>query len=506
MLSADCADNPGRQGTPVRDKSRDLRLATDEPLQPWDDYESGKAALGKDQDIKFTWEPGRFGWAFTLGRGRHLTGDERYSQVFWEYTDKFMDANPPYLGPHWSSAQEVALRLAALAWSLRVFLASTASTHACQARLVQTIADHAARIPPTLLYARSQNNNHLLSEAAGLYTAGLLLEGVHPRAAHWRNLGWHWFQQGIQTQVALDGIYSQHSANYQRLMLQLALWMNLLQKSSFLPSRSGVSFNTLTLEHLDKATRWLIGLLDGESGKLPNLGPNDGAYIFPLTQHPFDDYRPVLQAAAQAFCQERLFDEDTEMGLWFGCDTTPEPAQAKNLALQDAASGQLKLAGSQSWAYLRAVHFTSRPGHADQLHLDLWWRGLNLAQDAGTYRYTASAPWDNALTHASVHNTVTVNGQDQMRRAGRFLYLDWARAEGSVGEAGTISAWHDGYKKLGILHSRKITVLHRASLLMENPLTAAPNDRWVVDGPDDASPACPFPRPRAYLPPALASA
>ena len=81
-----------------------------------------------------------------------------------------------------------------------------------------------------------------------------------------------------------------------------------------------------------------------------------------------------------------------------------------------------------SWAYLRAAHFDGRPGHADQLHLDLWWQGLNIAQDAGTYLYNADTPWENALTHTAVHNTLMVNGREQMTRAGRFLYLDRAQA------------------------------------------------------------------------------
>ena len=87
-----------------------------------------------------------------------------------------------------------------------------------------------------------------------------------------------------------------------------------------------------------------------------------------------------------------------------------------------------QLYGKKSWAYLRTAQFTSRPSHADQLHLDLWWRGLNIARDAGTYLYNAPAPWDNSLTTTLVHNTVTINGRDQMTRAGRFLYLDWVNA------------------------------------------------------------------------------
>jgi hypothetical protein len=81
-----------------------------------------------------------------------------------------------------------------------------------------------------------------------------------------------------------------------------------------------------------------------------------------------------------------------------------------------------------SWAYLRLAHFKSRPGHADQLHLDLWWRGMNIAMDAGTFSYNNPPPWDNALSTTHVHNTITINGKDQMTRAGQFLWLDWAQA------------------------------------------------------------------------------
>jgi hypothetical protein len=47
----------------------------------------------------------------------------------------------------------------------------------------------------------------------------------------------------------------------------------------------------------------------------------------------------------------------------------------------------------------------------------------------GTFRYTAPAPWDNSLARTLVHNTIELNHQDQMKRAGRFLWLDWAQAE-----------------------------------------------------------------------------
>ncbi len=119
--------------------------------------------------------------------------------------------------------------------------------------------------------------------------------------------------------------------------------------------------------------------------------------------------------------------------------------------------------GKDSWAYLRTAQFTSRPSHADQLHVDLWWRSLNVAQDAGTYLYNADPPWDNSLTTALVHNTVTVNGRDQFTRAGRFLYLDWFNAyrrgslEADPAILQRIRGRHWGYWKQGVRHERTVT-------------------------------------------------
>jgi hypothetical protein len=138
----------------------------------------------------------------------------------------------------------------------------------------------------------------------------------------------------------------------------------------------------------------------------------------------------------------------------------------------------LVLRSSHSWAYLRAANFKNRPGHADQLHLDLWWRGQNIALDAGTYLYNAEPPWDNALARSLVHNTVTVNGLDQMTRAGRFLWLDWAQADQISLKKAEDGSWqraaaeHQGYRKLGVVHRRVVTAFREDRWLVEDSLVA----------------------------------
>jgi hypothetical protein len=448
-----------------------LRLTFDEPLRHWTAYETDPSLLSNlhslISDIKFIWEPARFGWAFTLGRAYHVSGDEKYAEAFWHYAETFLDANPLYLGPNWMSGQEVALRLMAFVWAAQVLAESPASTPERLARLAQSAAHHASRITPTLIYARSQNNNHLLTEAAGLYTAGLALPG-HSQAVRWRDLGWKWLNRGFQTQIDSYGEYSQHSTNYHRLMLQVALWVRTINTT---PKERGQAdtkehkknlsapLSPLCLKRLVAATHWLYAMLDPVLGRVPNLGANDGAYIFPLTICPFADYRPVMQAAAQAFLDYQLprgvWDE---MSLWFGI-----PLESKKYFRTERYLGD-HLYAKNSWAYLRTAQFTSRPSHADQLHLDLWWRGLNVTQDAGTYLYNAVDPWENSLTTARVHNTVTVDGRDQMTRAGRFLYLDWVNAyrQDSISADDHIlqrvSARHHGYRRLGVRHERVVTV------------------------------------------------
>jgi hypothetical protein len=443
-----------------------LNLRPPGKLTHWTDYERGieKNFDLPGGDIKFTWEPARFGWIYNLGRAYRVSGDERYAEAFWRYTEEFLNANPPYCGLNWTSAQEAALRLVALSFAAHVFAGSAHTNAGRMALLAQVVAEHAGRIPPTLVYSRAQNNNHLLSEAAGLYTAGVCLPG-HPQAGRWRRLGWKWFNQAVQHQIDQDGAYCQHSTNYHRLVLQLALWFNLLSLHQWraLPESSR--------QRLADATRWLLSLVDPGSGGAPNLGPNDGAYIQPLVGCGFGDYRPVLQAAAAAFLGERPFPagEWDELSYWLkispGADRDRPPAAG----LADPPCGSpliLRSPEGGTWAYLRAARFDSRPGHADQLHLDLWRGGQNLARDAGTFSYNLAAPWENALSNTLVHNTVSINGLEQMQRSGRFLYLDWAQAR--VGEClpQRISASHDGYRRLGLEHKRTVSIENNGDWLV----------------------------------------
>lgn len=409
-----------------------------------------------DQDIKFIWEPARFGWAITLARAYAYSGNPSYAHTFWELTNRFLENHPPYQGRQWQSAQEVAIRLMVLVFCDRIFAPSPQSMPENRMRLWQAIAEHARRIPPTLVYARAQNNNHLLTEAAGLYTAGLYLAD-HPNAQTWKQAGWRWLNWCFQNQISEIGTYIQHSVNYHRLMLQVALFIDHLKRVSGEPD-----WPLATQRRLDTATHWLWALTDPETGRAPNLGANDGAYIFPLTCMPFEDYRPVVGAAAKAFLGEDIYQypELVEMGAWFELFEKTESEQK-----QPQAPDMLRVESGQGRAFLHTAQYSDRPSHADQLHIDLWWDGTNVAPDPGTFQYNARPPWDNALTTVRVHNTLTLDDQDPMTPAGRFLWLDWAQAEvlayemDDFGDLKRVTGEHNGYRRMGALHQRTLTAI-----------------------------------------------
>ena len=463
----------------------ELVLSLSGQLEEWTKYER-KDNQFDGQDIKFIWEPGRFGWACTLAMAYHLSKDERYADTFWQYTEFFLTSNPPYLGPHWSSGQEVGIRLVALAFALQVF-AQSKNVPAEKLDLVaKSISIHAERIPATLVYARSQNNNHLITEALGLYTASALLPN-HPLASKWHKLGWRWLQNALITQTDPDGTYIQHSTNYHRLMLQAAMWAFVVHRHAF----KNELIPEDIIDRLQATTRWLGKLVDPVSGHVPNLGHNDGAYILPITVCPYHDYRPVIHAASQAFLQAKLGPQGSwcDMGNWLCLSSDSDQGQdGINQFLEKQISQgilqspphMLEDSKSNSWISLRVVRFHSRPAHADQLHLDLWWRGLNIALDPGTYLYNANPPWDNSLTTAFVHNTITIDGKEFMLRAGRFLYLDWAQADvvGDSFKPGNINlsllAEHNGYRGIGVRHKRFVV--------------NSENGRWKVTDYLDGSP------------------
>jgi asparagine synthase (glutamine-hydrolysing) len=429
-------------------------------------------------DIKFIWEPNRFAFVYPLVRAYAVTHDEKYPEAFWTLIEDWALCNPPNTGPNWMDGQEIALRLMAWIFGYHAFLNSPSTTQFRISQLTIYIAAQAERIYKNIGYAVSTRSNHTISEAFGLWMVGLLFPELK-QAEKYLSLGKRLLEQEAVKQIFPDGSYAMYSLNYHRFILHIYLYAIRLSKIYQLP------FTNQLINAVTKSIEYLSHLIDLETGEMPVYGSNDGALVLPLNTCDFTDYRPLLQLGWYVAKGERLFepgpwDEDLfwlcgEEALIPGPSPTRRrvPAESSSPAGRGVRSegeisfphgGTYLLRSTNSRAVIRCTDFASRPSHADQLHVDLWIRGRNLAIDAGTYLYSGEGMWRNGLAHTAVHNTVTVDGKDQMTLLSRFTWTNWSRGTVLRHDKNLWQGEHDGYKPVS--HKRTVMSLE--------------GDRWLV--------------------------
>ena len=417
-------------------------------------------------DIKFIWEPNRFSFVYTLVRAYAATRDEKYAEAFWQLTESWTESNPPNTGPNWMDGQELALRLMAWTFGLYGFAQSPASTPQRRAQLTVLIASHAERIYKNTSFGIFTHGNHSITEALGLWTTGLLFPELK-HADKYLAFGYISLEREARAQIFPDGTYSMYSLNYHRFILHIYLYAMRLGEINNFP------LSTHLQNLIAKSIEYLSQLIDPQTGQMPVYGSNDGALVLPLNNCDFTDYRPLLQLGWYITKKEFLFDPGAwDEDIFWLCGTKPlsqrervSEGQVREKSLSSFPhGGTYLLHSSNSKALLRCTDFRARPSHADQLHVDLWMRGHNIACDAGTHLYSGEGIWRNGLAHTSVHNTVVVDHKDQMTMVSRFTWTNWSKGKVLKHDEHLWQGEHDGYKP--VAHKRTVMALE--------------DDRWLV--------------------------
>lgn len=375
-------------------------------------------------DIKLVWEPNRFTLAWHLARAYRRSGDPRWAEAFWAMFDAWIEQNPPQLTVAWGCGQETAFRLMAM---LTGAFATLDSKHATPARLhaLTRFAWQAGyRIEANINYARAQENNHALSEALGLWTVGLLFDEF-PRAARWKAHGRRVLAAECKRQTYDDGSFVQHSVTYHRVMLDDLIWCIRLGQINRDPMLD------IVLDRFRRAVDWYGQMIDPISGRAPNYGSNDGANVLPLTCGDYLDHRPTLQAAHIIAYGKPAMEAGpwNEKALWL-CDreslgTEHQPIQ-RETSWSAPIGGYHILRGPNSWLMTRCGRYKDRPHQCDMLHVDLWYMGVNVLRDAGSFMYYHEDPrWQHYFHSTAAHNTIQIDGVDQMTKGPRFLWFHW---------------------------------------------------------------------------------
>ncbi len=412
-------------------------------------------------DIKFIWESNRFSFVYSLVRAYASSQDERYAEAFWKLILDWGEHNPPNTGPNWMDGQEISLRLIAWTFGFYAFLNSPSTTPERIAQFTTFVAAQAERIYKNIDYAISTQSNHTISEACGLWLVGILFPEFKDSNKYF-SLGRKILEEEAFKQIFPDGSYSMYSLNYHRFVLQIYLYVMRLGELNEAP------FSESVKRVVTKSVEYLYQLIDPQTGQMPVYGSNDGALVLPLNNCDFTDYRPLLQLGSYITKGKKIFgsgewDED----LYWLCGSQSLNVEVNTLEQTNQSfsnGGVYVLRGPQSKAVIRCTDYRSRPSHADQLHVDLWVHGHNIACDAGTYLYSGEGVWRNGLAHTSAHNTVIVDSKDQMKMVSRFTWTDWAKGTVLQNKENLWQGQHDGYNP--VTHKRSVLTLE--------------DDRWLV--------------------------
>lgn len=424
-----------------------------DPGRPWWEISDFDPGVG---DIKTIWEASRFDWVVHFAV-RARAGDAVALGTLNVWLRDWATQNPAYAGPNWKCGQEASIRVMHLAVAA-LLLQPVAPPSAPLAAL---LAQHLERIAPTVAYAMGQDNNHGTSEAAALLIGGswLARAGV-VGADEWYRTGRDMLVERAARLVADDGSFSQHSVNYHRLMLDTLtiaeVWRHRCSLEVFAPA---------VYDRASRATRWLFGMTDPETGDAPNVGANDGANLLPLTASAYRDYRPAVHLAAAVWLQQAAYPSP---GVWHSVLTllSVPPASvtmqpAASMLYADGGYAVLRRPVGGAVAVLRFPRYRFRPSHADPMHVDLWVDHRNVLRDGGSYSYAAEPRLQEYFTGIASHNTVQFDDREPMPRLGRFLWGAWLRTSVLTpvvddGDAVVVRAGYRDWR--GALHERRLSL------------------------------------------------
>jgi hypothetical protein len=409
-------------------------------------------------DIKTVWELSRFNWLLCFSLDYINTNKLEHIGKLNHWLNDWNIHNPINQGVNWKCGQEAAIRV--------MHLATTAYLLNQEKSISTSLADflyvHLVRIAPTIHYAMAQDNNHGTSEAAALYIGSVILE-KHTKyqkkssIKRWKKIGEYWLTNRAKTLIDNDGVFSQNSVNYHRLMLDTLSLSEFFRQQFNQPK-----FSSNYYKKVDKAINWLQATISPKTGKTPILGLNDGAQLLPLTPCDYVDYRPSIQWASSLFRSNIIYDKSHDLNQL----TTLLPTNKKinentnPLIINSLNTSYQLLQNEHIRCYMRTPNTKFRPACCDALHLDVWLDDENILLGTGSYSYNCEPKLQAYFINVKSHNTVQFDQYEQMPKLSRFLYNQWIDSKVTKKNEHHLCAQYAN--SLGHIHIREVHLLTNA--------------------------------------------
>jgi hypothetical protein len=430
-------------------------------------------------DIKYLWEPNRHLHLVTLAQAHALTNEERYAREIREQLDSWFAACPFRMGANWSSSLEAGLRLLnwSLAWQLLGGLHSPlfegAEGLAFRRRWLTSIYQHAEFVRGHFS-RHSSANNHLIGEASGVFAAAMAWP-YWPRAADWHDASREILEREALLQNGPDGVNREQATSYQQFTFDLLLLPWLAARAN------GSDFPEPYQKRLENMLEFVASIMDA-GGNMPMFGDADDAYAAKLDPRPsFCRFKSLLATGAILFergefkAKAGKLDDKTRWLLGRAADARFQAVRALPQQLpvrREFPTGGYYVLGCnfEQPEEIRVVadagplgyREIAAHGHADALSFTLSIGGHEFLVDPGTFAYHTETAWRSYFRGTSAHNTVRIDGADQSKPGGNFMWLRKANAAcsawTSTPHSDCFEGWHDGYRALPdpVVHRRRI--------------------------------------------------
>lgn len=417
-------------------------------------------------NVKFIWELGRHQHLVPLSVAYAVTGEIHYKQAVVNQIDSWIRDNPYGLGIHWCSSLEAALRL--ISWALvHSFLALRDKDNGLFSAindpeiLGQSIYQHAYFIRH-FLSRYSSANNHLIGELSGLWI-GCQVFDLGEYGTRWSKFAQKELEHESKLQVYVDGVDKEQAFYYHLWVLEyfFFIWLAGI--------RTKTAFSEEFLEKVKKMTYFLKDV-SPDGGDPPQIGDADDGFVarfepcwskMPYTEllnvldYVFDDAKESVPQKAFWYRSILSSIDSTSSKLNWERSYPAEYREGGYVMLGGAGCHLVFDCGSLGYQSI-AAH-----GHADALNICLAIDGQWWLVDPGTYAYHSDEEWRNYFRGTSAHNTVMIDGENQSTIGGPFMWTLKAKAgiEKLTDENGLqiATAFHDGYKKRGVIHHRKVS-------------------------------------------------
>ena len=407
-------------------------------------------------DIKYVWEKSRFSYLYDIIRYDYHFNEDCALFVFSEILS-WIDANPINCGPNYRCSQETSLRVLNWTFALHYYRNSLFLTEDVFNKIQFAIYWQIDHVYKNINFSRiAVRNNHAITETLALYLIGLLFPQF-PDAEKWKQKGKAWFEEEIAYQIYEDGTFLQFSMNYHRVVVQLLTWAIVLSE------KNNESFSAIIYDRAKKSVQFLRTCMIDENGYLPNYGANDGALFFKLNETTYRDYRPSLDALARALKTELSILKENEDAYWYDLNHETTNRWVPSAGIHSfSVGGYYVLRENKSLTFIRCGNHKDRPSQADNLHLDVWYKGENVLLDAGSYKYNTDDETLRYFMGTASHNTVMLDGYDQMKKGARFIWYDWSQCKNATcdetKESYLFKGSIDAFKHVSkdIIHQREI--------------------------------------------------